>query len=106
MEKVHLKSEHPSKMPEMIIKLAFNGMQLTEKPCAHFHMTKVTEPVTNERADCVEPGTKWPALRMCLRCGYSGCFGTSINKHAKNHAEKTGHALFRSIAPGENWVWC
>ncbi len=106
MEKAHLRPEHPAKMPEIIIKLAFNGMKLTEKPCAHLDMIKMVEPVTDVCADCVATGTKWPALRMCLTCGYTGCCDTSINKHAKNHAEATGHALFRSIVPGESWAWC
>ena len=104
MEKAHLRPEHPPKMPEIIIKLAFNGMKLTEKPCAHLGMIELIEPVTDVCADCVTSNTQWPALRMCLTCGYTGCCDTSINKHAKTHAEETGHALFRSIVPGESWA--
>lgn len=106
MEKAHLRPEHPARMPEIIIKLAFNGMKLTEKPCTHLGQIKMIDPVTDACADCVASDTKWPALRMCLTCGYTGCCDTSINKHSKAHAEEMGHALFRSIVPGESWVWC
>jgi hypothetical protein len=106
MEKAHLRAEHPPRVPETMIKLAFNGMKLTEKPCAHLDMIKMVEPVTHVCAACEEDGTIWPALRMCLTCGYTGCCDTSIHKHAKSHAEETGHALFRSIQPGESWAWC
>lgn len=106
MEKAHLPLEHPPRVPEIIIKLAFNGMKLTEKPCNHLDLIKVVEPVTDVCAACQEDGTIWPALRMCLTCGNTGCCDTSIHKHAKTHAEETGHPLFRSVVPGESWAWC
>jgi uncharacterized UBP type Zn finger protein len=43
---------------------------------------------------------------MCLSCGYVGCCDTSKNKHMKQHYERTGHPLFRSIRLKESWVWC
>lgn len=105
-ETAHLRPEHPVAPPEMILKLAFNGTKLAEKECSHLDQIKIVQPVTDVCQDCVDSDTKWPALRMCLTCGYTGCCDTSINKHAKGHAEATGHPLFRSITPGESWVWC
>jgi hypothetical protein len=105
-ENAHLRPEHPSRPPEFIFKLAFNGMKLAEKPCTHLDQIKMVDPVTDVCQACVDVGTEWPALQMCLTCGFTGCCDTSGHKHAKGHAEETGHALFRSIVPGESWAWC
>jgi uncharacterized UBP type Zn finger protein len=43
---------------------------------------------------------------MCLECGFVGCCDQSVNKHMKKHSEATGHVIFRSIQPGEAWIWC
>jgi hypothetical protein len=105
-ENAHLRPKHPARPPESIIKLAFKGMKMAEKPCAHLNQIKMTQRVTDVCQTCVDAGTEWPALRMCLTCGFTGCCDTSVGKHPKGHAEETGHALFRSIVPGESWAWC
>ena len=106
LENAHLRPKYPARPPELINKLAFNGMKLAEKDCNHLDQIKVTAPVTDVCQSCVDAGTEWPALRMCLTCGFTGCCDASVHKHAKGHAEATGHALFRSIEPGEAWSWC
>jgi len=64
------------------------------------------DPAAHGCAECVARGEAWPALRMCMVCGYIGCCDKSKNKHARKHFEATGHPLIRSIEPGENWLWC
>lgn len=105
-ENAHLKPEHPIQIPEIIIRLAFNGMRLEEKACSHLDQIKVIEPSTDVCEQCVAAGDEWPALRMCLVCGFTGCCDTSKNKHVKRHCEETGHPIVRSIMPGEGWIWC
>lgn len=97
--------KYPVSIPEFLLKLIFTG-QVVDLSCGHLDLVKVTEPATDECNDCVAAGDIWPALRMCLVCGYVGCCDTSKNKHMKQHYERTGHPLFRSIRLKESWVWC
>jgi len=105
-EEAHLKPNPYGAFPEIIRRLVFNNLQLTEKPCSHLDRIHVTEPDRHVCNECVASGDEWPALRMCLECGYVGCCDLSVNKHMKKHCEAAGHVLFRSIQPGEAWLWC
>lgn len=51
-------------------------------------------------------GGKWLHLRICLACGHVGCCDDSPNQHARAHARHCGHAIIRSLEPGEAWSWC
>jgi predicted ester cyclase len=102
----HLKPKHPPQVPEIILRLAWNGMRLAEKPCSHLDQIRVTQPGTHVCQACVDSGDEWPMLRMCVVCGYVGCCDLSVNKHMLKHSQATGHALVRSIQPGEAWLWC
>ena len=95
----------PLDMPEHFYRLIFTG-QVADKPCSHLHLIQVTEPATDVCEECVALGDVWPQLRMCLICGYVGCCDTSKNKHMKQHYEKTGHSIFRSIFRSDGWIWC
>ena len=53
--------------------------------------------------ECVKMGGQWVHLRMCLVCGKIGCCDSSPMTHATKHFQETGHAVVRSIEPGENW---
>ena len=97
--------KHPVVIPEVIVRLAFTG-QMADKPCAHIDQVRVIEPQAHECAACVASGDIWPALRMCLMCGFVGCCDTSKNRHMKGHHESTGHPIFRSIRMDEGWIWC
>lgn len=55
---------------------------------------------------CQPLGDRWVHLRLCLTCGHVGCCDSSKNKHARRHADASGHAIVRSFEPGENWRWC
>ncbi len=69
-------------------------------------MIQVADTDVDVCQECVESGDIWPALRMCLVCGYVGCCDTSVKKHMKAHAEATGHPIMRSIRMDEGWGWC
>lgn len=55
---------------------------------------------------CVEVGSRWVALRMCLACGRVGCCDSSPLRHATAHFRSAGHPVMRSIEPDEDWRWC
>jgi len=97
--------KYPVSIPEILLKVVFTG-QVADKPCSHLADIKVTEPAVDVCEDCVAQSDIWPALRMCLICGYVGCCDTSKNKHMKQHHEQVGHSIFRSIRMDEGWIWC
>ncbi len=102
MDKPH---KYPVVMPEILMKVVFTG-QVADKPCRHLEDIQVVEPAVEVCQECVAQGDVWPALRMCLICGYVGCCDTSKNKHMKQHYERTGHPIFRSVRMDEGWIWC
>jgi CPA1 family monovalent cation:H+ antiporter len=56
--------------------------------------------------ECIEAGSQWVALRMCLSCGNVGCCDSSPLRHATGHFRSTSHPVMRSVEPGEDWRWC
>ncbi|MEK9659995.1 MAG: UBP-type zinc finger domain-containing protein [Chloroflexota bacterium] len=54
----------------------------------------------------MEMREKWVHLRRCMVFGQVGCCNDSKNKHASAHFRADGHALMRSIEPGEDWSFC
>lgn len=79
---------------------------MVERTCEHLHQIQVYETAKEVCDQCVEHDDVWPALRMCLICGFVGCCDTSKHKHMKQHYEQTGHPIFRSIRLDEGWGWC
>jgi hypothetical protein len=64
-------------------------------------------PLTPEGcAECLELGTRWLHLRLCLTCGHVGCCDSSPMRHARAHAHQVRHPIVRSFEPGESWRWC
>jgi len=55
---------------------------------------------------CLEEGTRWVHLRVCLTCGRVGCCDSSPQRHATGHFHDTEHPVMRSFEPGEAWRWC
>jgi uncharacterized UBP type Zn finger protein len=76
--------------------------------CTHLDSVELTElPESIEGCeDCLEAGSPWCHLRICLTCGHVGCCDSSPNRHATKHAESSGHPIIRSVQPGEDWSWC
>jgi uncharacterized UBP type Zn finger protein len=56
--------------------------------------------------ECLETGSRWVHLRLCLECGHVGCCDSSPNRHATAHFRETDHNVVRSFEPGEDWRWC
>jgi uncharacterized UBP type Zn finger protein len=77
-------------------------------PCTHLDHVRVTQlPESVDGCeDCLASGGKWLHLRICLECGKVGCCDDSPNRHARSHAEASGHPIMRSIEPHEDWSWC
>jgi uncharacterized UBP type Zn finger protein len=76
--------------------------------CTHLGSIEVTElPESVDGCeDCLRTGDVWLHLRICLTCGHVGCCDSSPNRHASAHHHSSGHALIRSLEPGEDWTWC
>jgi uncharacterized UBP type Zn finger protein len=76
--------------------------------CTHLDQIQIKElPESVEGCeDCLATGDPWLHLRICLACGKVGCCDDSPNRHATAHAESSGHALIRSLEPGEDWSYC
>ena len=73
------------------------------------HLAEI-QPVTphtpNGCQECLELGTRWVHLRLCLTCGHVGCCDSSPMRHASSHAHAIGHPIMQSMEPGESWRWC
>jgi hypothetical protein len=72
------------------------------------HLTDV-DPVparTNGCEECLNRGSRWVHLRLCLTCGHVGCCDSSPGRHATKHFHGTGHPVMASFEPGERWAWC
>jgi uncharacterized UBP type Zn finger protein len=66
----------------------------------------VTPQTPNGCQECLELGTRWVHLRLCLTCGHVGCCDSSPMRHATSHAHATEHPIVQSMEPGESWRWC
>ncbi|MDB5964976.1 MAG: hypothetical protein JWQ72_1476 [Polaromonas sp.] len=76
------------------------------KPCPHVP-AEIHAPNSSKGCEeCLKMGDRWVHLRLCVHCGHVGCCDDSKNKHATRHHAATGHAVIRSLEPGENWMWC
>jgi uncharacterized UBP type Zn finger protein len=64
------------------------------------------EPSSTGCLECMELGSPWVHLRLCLSCGHVGCCDSSPNRHATKHFHSTKHPLIRSFEPGEDWWYC
>ncbi|HEU5179284.1 MAG TPA: UBP-type zinc finger domain-containing protein [Candidatus Polarisedimenticolia bacterium] len=75
--------------------------------CKHLDQVKAVSARTPDGCEeCLEMGSDWVHLRLCLSCGHVGCCDNSPNKHATKHYHKTHHPIIRSFEPGEDWGWC
>ena len=77
------------------------------KQCDHLLSTPVTDPQTELACErCLEEGTRWVSLRMCLGCGLVACCDSSPRRHSTAHFREEGHPVIRSVEPDEDWRWC
>lgn len=78
------------------------------KQCTHRDQIRETvQPATPEGCqECLETGSPWLHLRLCLTCGHVGCCDSSPNRHATRHFHATSHPIVQSFERGEDWRWC
>ena len=102
-----LKGGTPTKIINIFLRRVWTG-QFRSKPCSHVDLARADiSPASEVCGECVAVGDSWPALRMCLLCGYVGCCDKSKNKHAREHFRQTGLPLTRPYKErGMDWVWC
>jgi hypothetical protein len=65
-----LEGEPPTKIINVFLRRLWTG-QFRSKPCAHVYLARSDiGPASEVCGKCVALGDSWPALRMCLLCGY------------------------------------
>jgi uncharacterized UBP type Zn finger protein len=76
--------------------------------CRHYEQVnqRIKPRTPNGCEECLQIGSGWVHLRLCLSCGHIGCCDSSPNKHATKHYHQTEHPIIKSFQPGENWEWC
>ena len=75
--------------------------------CTHLDQIRDVEPRTPKGCEeCLQTGSWWVHLRLCLTCGHVGCCDDSPNNHATKHFHGTRHPVIRSFERGEDWGWC
>ncbi|MGR8006998.1 UBP-type zinc finger domain-containing protein [Streptomyces hypolithicus] len=89
-------------------KVAADAGRPQGRTCAHTDQAAPgVRPATARGCEeCLAEGGSWVHLRMCLACGHVGCCDSSRGQHAWAHADRTEHALARSVEKGERWAWC
>lgn len=95
----------PTGFLDLVFRLLYTR-RLTEKECTHLHMIRDVQPVSEVCEECVRLGDTWPALRMCMTCGYVGCCEEAKNQHALKHFRETGHPIIQALGRFEDWQWC
>jgi hypothetical protein len=94
----------PVVLPEFLVRLVYTG-EAGDRACSHLDLIQVTEPTADACQECA-PGEIYPALRMCLVCGFVGCCDAAKGRHMAKHYDATGHPIFRSIHGDDGWIWC
>lgn len=74
--------------------------------CAHLSEVRPVQPQTDGCQECLEQGTQWVELRLCLSCGHVGCCNSSSGRHAQAHFHATGHSIVRAFRTGNDWAYC
>ena len=75
--------------------------------CQHISQLHPVQPATPQGCqECLQTGSQWVHLRLCLSCGHVGCCDSSPGKHATKHFHASQHPVVRSFERGEDWGWC
>lgn len=74
--------------------------------CTHLKDLETVTPHAQGCEECLQSGSSWIHLRLCLSCGHVGCCDSSPNRHATAHFHATNHPVIQSFQPGENWMYC
>ena len=95
-----------SEGPRWVDTQAIVTLDLGDAVCGGVSGKLRTTPRTDGCEECLQRGDSWVHLRVCMTCGHVGCCDSSQGKHASAHYHETGHAVMRSVEPGEAWGWC
>jgi uncharacterized UBP type Zn finger protein len=74
--------------------------------CQHSSQAREVTPSGQGCKECLEIGSTWVHLRLCMVCGHVGCCDNSPNKHGTKHWHRSKHPVMKSFEPGEEWWWC
>ena len=75
--------------------------------CTHLDQVHDVRARTPEGCEeCLQMGSEWVHLRLCLSCGHIGCCDNSPNRHATAHYHATHDPLIQSYEADEDWGWC
>jgi hypothetical protein len=74
--------------------------------CEHAVDVEPVPPRTAGCEECLNTGSRWVHLRLCLACGHVGCCDSSPGRHATCHFHQTHHPVIASFESGERWAWC
>ncbi|WP_338748438.1 NAD-binding protein [Janibacter alittae] len=75
--------------------------------CTHVTQAHPALPSSAGCIDCLRSDRRdWVHLRTCLHCGHVGCCDSSPERHARGHADVSGHSIMASAEPTEAWAWC
>jgi len=74
--------------------------------CPHVSAVQPVTARTGGCEECLNSGSSWVHLRLCLTCGHVGCCDSSPNRHATKHFERTTHPVMASFERSEQWAWC
>jgi hypothetical protein len=77
-----------------------------QRTCEHMSEAREVPPSGDGCVECLQEGSRWVKLRMCLVCGHVGCCDTSPGRHATHHHHETGHSVMQSYERGDTWGWC
>jgi monovalent cation/hydrogen antiporter len=89
------------------LKTEYSHLRRTGAACADL----LSHPVANVPDEpvcqaCLDIGTTWVSLRMCLDCGNVACCDSSVMRHATHHFRESTHPVMQSAEPNEDWRWC
>ncbi len=80
---------------------------MTQPACKHVEDAHDVTPSGNGCVECLQMGSRWVHLRLCMSCGHVGCCDSSPNRHARAHAGEVGHGIVEPFGEtGDKWRWC
>jgi uncharacterized UBP type Zn finger protein len=76
------------------------------RPCRHLAVARAVEPHSTGCQECLDRGSDWVELWLCLSCGWVACSDHSPKHHARLHYEETDHPVAIPLRHGPSPIWC
>ncbi|MEM6457110.1 MAG: NAD-binding protein [Acidobacteriota bacterium] len=87
------------------VRMLVDPNSMAARKSKHLGAIREVYPMAPGCVECLRHGnTDWVHLRICMTTGYVGCCDAS-HGHMRQHYERTGHPIMRSLEPGEDWGW-